>query len=258
MTMYFIKKIFPFCFLFIFMSTFSQNEGNSFQPGEFLKYKIQYGLLNAGFATIELNEKVEEQDSLIHAVGKGWTTGMVGFLFKVEDTYESYFNQDDLKPKHFIRNIDEGGYTQDKEVFFDFEKNEAREVNHKKSTKSSHFIQNDVQDILSSFYYMRSIDFTQLKANDSIDVNMFFDGKMNPIKLIVLERETIKTKFGKVEAIKIRPLVLKGRVFKDEENVTLWISNDLNKIPLKIKASLLVGSAKAELIEYSGLVHPFP
>ncbi len=258
MTMHYIKKVLPVCFLLIFMSSFSQNGGNSFQPGEFLKYKIHYGLLNAGFATIELNEKVEQNDSLIHAVGKGWTTGMVGFLFKVEDTYESYFNKSDLKPKHFIRNIDEGGYTQDKEVFFDFEKNEAREVNHKKTTKSSYFIQNDVQDILSSFYYMRSIDFTQLKANDSIDVNMFFDGKMNPIKLVVLEREIIKTQFGKIKAIKIRPLVLKGRVFKDEENVTLWISDDLNKVPLKIKASLLVGSAKAELIEYSGLVHPFP
>lgn len=258
MTLYYIKKILPVFFLLIFMSTFSQNEGNPFKPGEFLKYKIQYGLLNAGFATIELNEKVEENDSLIHAVGKGWTTGMVGFLFKVEDTYESYFTEAGLKPKHFIRNVNEGGYTQDKEVFFDFEKNEARVVNHKKTTKSSHFIQNDVQDILSSFYYMRSIDFTQLKANDSIDVNMYFDAKMNPIKLIVLEREAIKTKFGKIKAIKIRPLVLKGRVFKDEENVTLWISDDLNKIPLKIKASLLVGSAKAELIEYSGLVHPFP
>ena len=105
---------------------------------------------------------------------------------------------------------------------------------------------------------MRNIDFSQLKKNDSIDVNMFFDGRMNPIKLIVLDRENIKTDFGKIDAIKIRPLVLKGRVFKDEENVTLWISADKNKIPLKIKASLLVGSAKAELIQYSGLVHPFP
>jgi len=258
MTMHYFKKGLLVCFLLIFMSSFSQNGGNSFQSGEFLKYKIHYGLLNAGFATVELNEVVEQNDSLIHAVGKGWTTGMVGFLFKVEDTYESYFNESDLKPKHFIRNIDEGGYTQDKEVFFDFEKNEAREVNHKKTTKSSYFIENDVQDILSSFYYMRSIDFTQLKANDSIDVNMFFDGKMNPIKLVVLEREIIKTQFGKIKAIKIRPLVLKGRVFKDEENVTLWISDDFNKVPLKIKASLLIGSAKAELIEYSGLVHPFP
>jgi len=258
MTMQYFKKVLPICFLLIFLSSSAQNGAKSFQAGEFLKYKIHYGLLNAGFATVELKEKKEENDSLIHAVGKGWTTGMVGFLFKVEDTYESYFNEADVKPKHFIRNIDEGGYTKDKEVFFDFDKKEAREVNHKKATKSSYFIENDVQDILSSFYYMRNIDFSQLKENDSIDVNMFFDGKMNPIKLIVLEREIIKTNYGKIDAIKIRPLVLKGRVFKDEENVTLWISDDLNKVPLKIKASLLVGSAKAELIEYSGLVHPFP
>ena len=258
MTIQYIKRILPFFFLLFYMSASSQNGGKSFQPGEFLKYKIHYGLLNAGFATVELKEKHEKSDSLIHAVGKGWTTGMVGFLFKVEDTYESYFTASEVKPNHFVRNINEGGYTKDKEVFFDFDKKEAREVNHKKATKSSYFIENDVQDILSSFYYMRNIDFSQLKKNDSIDVNMFFDGKMNPIKLIVMDREIIKTDFGKIEAIKIRPLVLKGRVFKDEENVTLWISDDQNKIPLKIKASLLVGSAKAELIQYSGLVHPFP
>ena len=131
-------------------------------------------------------------------------------------------------------------------------------INHKKDEENSHFIQNNVQDMISSFYYMRSIDFAHLKENDSIDVNMFFDGKMNPIKLVILSRETIKTNFGHINTIKIRPLVQKGRVFKDEENVTLWISDDLNKIPVKIKASLLVGAAKAELIEYNGLVHPFP
>jgi hypothetical protein len=105
---------------------------------------------------------------------------------------------------------------------------------------------------------MRNIDFEVLDENDSIMVNMFFDGKMNPIKLIILGREIIKTNFGKIKTIKVRPLVLKGRVFKDEENVTLWISDDLNKIPVKIKASLLVGAAKAELVEYNGLVYPFP
>lgn len=258
MRMQYIKKILPIFLLLFYLSASAQSGDNSFQPGEFLKYKIHYGLLNAGFATVELKEDHEKSDSLIHSVGKGWTTGMVGFLFKVEDTYESYFSAANVKPNHFIRKINEGGYTKDKEVFFDFDKKEAREVNHKRATKSSYFIENDVQDMLSSFYYMRNIDFSQLKENDSIDVNMFFDGRMNPIKVVVLDREIIKTDFGKIDAIKIRPLVLKGRVFKDEENVTLWISDDENKIPLKIKASLLIGSAKAELIQYSGLVHPFP
>ena len=248
-------------FLFFFFFTlnfYAQPDTLSFQRGEFLKYKIQYGLLNAGFATVELKSENSKSDTLIHAVGKGWTTGMVGFLFPVEDRYESYFTENELKPKYFVRKVSEGGYTQDKELTFDYVKHQAFEVNHKKGTEKSYFIQNDIQDMLSSFYYMRRFNFDKMKANDSIDVNMFFDGKMNPIKLIVLGREKVKTRYGKLDAIKVRPLVLKGRVFKDEENVTIWISDDHNKIPLKIKASLIVGSAKAELVEYNGLVHPFP
>ncbi len=253
-----MKRILPIIFLLFFLNSHSQNDTISFERGEFLKYRIHYGLLNAGFASIELKKNHQKNDSLIHAVGRGWTTGMVGFLFSVEDIYESYFTEIGLRPQHFIRKIDEGGYTQDKEIHFDFNSHQAKEINHKKSTEASFFIQNNVQDMLSSFYYIRSIDFSNLKENDYVNINMFFDGKMNPVKLMVLGRETIKTNFGKIDTIKIRPLVQKGRVFKDEENVTLWISDDMNKIPLKIKASLLVGAAKAELIEYNGLVHPFP
>ena len=245
-------------FFFFPLAFYAQQDTLSFQRGEFLKYKIQYGLLNAGFATVELKTENAISDTLIHAVGKGWTTGMVGFLFPVEDRYESYFTENELKPKHFVRKVSEGGYTQDKEITFDYIKHQAQEINHKKGTEKSYFIQNNIQDMLSSFYYMRRFNFDIMKENDSIDVNMFFDGKMNPIKLIVLGREKVKTRYGKLDAIKVRPLVLKGRVFKDEENVTLWISDDQNKIPLKIKASLIVGSAKAELVEYNGLVHPFP
>lgn len=251
------RFLFIIC-IFLYLNSHAQNNSHSFKHGEFLKYKIQYGLLNAGFATVELENPDKNNDSLFHSVGLGWSTGMVGFLFPVSDRYESYFTASDLKPKHFIRKVNEGGYTQDKEIFFDFNSHQAKEINHKKGTEKSFFIQNNVQDMISSFYYMRDIDFEVLGEKDSISVNMFFDGKMNPIKLIVLGRETIKSNFGKIKTIKVRPLVLKGRVFKDEENVTLWISDDLNKIPIKIKASLLVGAAKAELIEYNGLVHPFP
>jgi len=253
-----MKKFLPLCVFLIYFSSFSQNNSQAFRTGEFLKYKIQYGLLNAGFATIELKAHNKGKDSLIHAIGKGWTTGMVGFLFSVEDRYESFFTENPIKPKHFVRKINEGGYTQDKEIFFDYNTHYAKVINHKKQTESSHFIQNEIQDMLSSFYYMRSVDFSNLKQNDSIDITMFMDSKMYPFRLVIMDREPVKTKFGIVNTIKIRPIVQKGRIFKDEENVTLWITDDENKIPVRIKASLLVGSAKAELFEFNGLVHPFP
>ncbi len=233
----------------------AQNASDSFKEGEFLKYRISYGLLNAGFTSLEVRETGD--DNYLHAIGKGWTTGMVRAVFKVDDNYETFFDRNTHRPKHFIRKVYEGGYTKDKEIFFDFEKHMARVVNHKKETDSTYFIQNDVKDMLQSFYYLRSLDFTGYKENDAVEVRTFFDEQMYMIKVLVLGRERLKTKFGEIDCIMIRPLVLEGRVFKDEENVTLWVSDDKNKIPVKIKASILVGSVKADLIEATGLAHPF-
>ena len=233
----------------------AQNGGSSFKNGEFLKYKVRYGLMNAGFTSLEVRETSDE--NVLHAIGKGWTTGMVAMVFKVNDNYETFFEKGTHRPKHFIRKVNEGGYTKDKEIFFDFDKHRARVINHKKETDSTYFIQNDVKDMLLSFYYLRSIDLDGYKENDAVEVRMFFDEQMYTVKVVVLGRERLNTKFGEIDCVKIRPLVLQGRVFKDEENVTLWVSDDENKIPIKIKASILVGSVKAELVEASGLAHPF-
>lgn len=250
-----MKRVILFYILLACLPLQAQDASHSFQQGEFLKYKVHYGLLNAGFTSLEVSET--DEPDVLHAVGKGWTTGMVGIFFKVDDTYETYFDKYTKRPKHFIRKIYEGGYTKDKEIFFDFEKHRARVVNHKKERDSTYFIQNNVQDMLSSFYYVRSLDFDRLKKNDSVDVNMFFDERMYNVRILVMGRERLKTSFGEINCIKIRPLVQKGRVFKDEENVTLWVSDDKNKVPIRIKASILVGSVKADLVEVRGLAHPF-
>lgn len=238
--------------------SFSQNIAPPFKAGELLKYKINYGLLNAGFASLEIDTYIKDQDSLYHVNGKGWTTGVTDFFFPVNDNYQTYFNQQTLKPYHFIRKINEGGYKKNKEIYFDFKTHYAKVINHKHQTEKSFFIQNDVQDMLSSLYYLRSIDFEHLKENDTININMFFDEQMNRIKLRIKGRSTIHTKFGKVRTIILKPIVQAGRVFNDKENVTIWITDDKNKIPIKIKAGIVVGSIKAELIEYKGLANPFP
>lgn len=251
-----MKRVFVAGFLLFSVLVKAQNGSSSFKEGEFLKYKIHYGLLNAGFTSVEVRETQDENK--LHAIGKGWTTGMVSFLFKVNDRYETYIDKETNRPTRFIRKINEGGYKKDKEILFDFKTHQAQVFDYKNDTEASFFIQNNVQDMLSSFYYLRSLDLKTLQENDSIDVNMFFDERMHNIRVLVLGRDVLKTDFGEINCIKIRPLVLEGRVFKDEENVTLWLSDDDNKIPIKIKASILVGSVKAELIEFKGLAHPFP
>ena len=67
----------------------------------------------------------------------------------------------------------------------------------------------------------------------------------------------VKKKFGKVNTMIFRPIVQSGRVFKEEESLTVWVSDDENKVPLRIKADLAVGSLKADLEAFKGLKNPF-
>jgi hypothetical protein len=112
--------------------------------------------------------------------------------------------------------------------------------------------------MLSVFYFLRnSYNLEQIKEHKDLSVNMFFDSENFEFKMRFLGIETINTKFGKVKCIKLRPFVQSGRVFKEKESLTLWISADNNKIPIRIKADLVVGSIRVDLDAFRGLNHPF-
>ncbi len=247
-----MKKI---VFLLLFTSALSYSQ-NAFKVGEKLKYRLSYSsFLTAGYATMEIKKAKKSNRDAYHVIGKGKTTGMISWFFKVKDRYETKFYKDNLKPYHFIRKIDEGGYTKNKEIFFDREVNKALVINHKKNKRQIFNVTENVQDLLSALYYMRNKDISNFKKGDQITLTLFFDEELSPMKLKFLGREKIKTKFGKIMAAKFRPLVQAGRVFKEEESVTVWVSDDANKIPLKIKASLAVGSLSADINTYNGLAN---
>lgn len=230
----------------------------AFKDGEWLKFRMSYSnFLNAGFATIEVKDTTNKDKEAFHIDGKGKSTGLVSLFFKVRDHYQTFMYKESLKPYRFIRNINEGGYTKNKEILFDHENKEATVKNHKHNTVKKYPISSNIQDMLSTLYFLRNQDLTNLNINDEIELKMFFDQETNNFKLRFLGKEILKTKFGKVRALKFRPIVQAGRVFKEQESVTVWVSDDKNKIPLKIKASLAVGSLRADLDAFKGLAHPF-
>ena len=249
-----MKKIVFFLALFIAFAGYSQN---AFDNGERLKFRLSYSsFLTAGYATLEVKSDFLKNKDVFHVVGKGKTTGMISWFFKVKDRYETFMYKDNLLPYRFIRNIDEGGYTKDKEIYFDHEANKALVIDKKKNKQKAYDTKEGVQDLLSALYYMRNQDVSNFKIGDQLTLDLFFDEENVPMKLKFLGKETIKTKFGKIKSLKFRPLVQSGRVFKEEESVTVWVSDDLNKIPLRIKASLSVGSLRADLHAYKGLANP--
>jgi len=232
-------------------------EKSAFTSGEWLSFTLSYsGWIKAGEATLKL--KQDESKELYHVEAVGKTTGPIKWFFKVEDYYQSYFSKKSGLPQKFVRKINEGGYKKNITIDFNQSKNTATVNNlNKKSTKE--FTTNEnVQDMLSVFYFLRNhYNLDQIKKNEDFLVNMFFDSENYEFKMKLLGFETINTKFGKIKCIKLRPFVQSGRVFKEKESLTLWVSADKNKIPLRIKADLAVGSIRVDLDTFSGLTHPF-
>lgn len=249
-----MKKMIAMLLLLTSVTAFSQG---AFKTGEYFKFRIHYGIVNAGYATLEVKDAVRDNKKVHHVVGKGYTTGMTKFFFKVEDNYESYFDKVTGKPYQYVRKIDEGGYTKNQEGFFNQDNNTVTVKDYKKKTSKTFSVTENVQDIVSTFYYLRNhpkVD--KMEVGESLNVDMFFDDEVVKFKLKFIGRENIKTKFGTVPTMIFRPYVQAGRVFKEEESLTVWISDDENKVPLRIKASLAVGSLKADLEEVKGLSHP--
>lgn len=245
-----------FTILFLFSVLFSMAQSSAFQSGESLKFQMSYGFINAGIATLNLHSSTYNGKNVYHAKGHGYTTGLTKTFFKVNDDYQSYFDKVTGNSYRFIRKIDEGGYKKDQEGFFDSAKNTVLVKDYKNNSQKTFNVPNNIQDILSSFYYLRNHDrISSLNKGETIEIDMFFDDETFKFKLKFMGKEEIKTKFGKINTLKFRPYVQSGRVFKEDESLTMWVSDDENRIPLKVQASLLVGSLKAELTHYSGLAH---
>jgi hypothetical protein len=254
-----MKKILSILLVILVGSVAHAQNYSAFQEGEWLKYRLHYGFLNASYATMKLEKAQIKGKTVYRAIGKGKTTGFASLFFKVDDTYESFFELDSVRPVYFKRDIYEGGYTKHIEIDYDFEGNSAKIYNIKDSTSFSINIHDKIQDILSSTYYLRENFSTEnLEIGDEIPLDMLFDDDgVYDFKLRYLGEEIIKTKFGKVPCLAFRPLVKSGRIFREQESLTLWVSNDQNRIPVRIQADLRVGSIKADLEGYNGLKNQF-
>jgi hypothetical protein len=225
----------------------------AFKRGEKLSFRLHYGLIDAAVATLTVTDENLQFGgrSTFHVVGLGSSNGISDWFFKVRDRYESYIDEKALVPWMFVRRIDEGGYKCNQDyVFNPFNKKV------KTSSNKTFDVTPNIQDMISAFYHARNLDLSQAKAGDVYSVDCFVDDEIFPVKIKFVGRETIKTDLGKFKCLKFRPLIQKGRIFKHEEDLNIWISDDKNHIPVKAKADILFGSIQVELTDYSGLANP--
>ncbi|MGB3870493.1 MAG: DUF3108 domain-containing protein [Flavobacteriales bacterium] len=226
---------------------------HAFRAGEKLSYVLHYGWLNAGVATLELKESDREIQGrkILHAVGIGESTGAFKAFYKVEDRYETFFDKEGVYPWVFIRRVNEGGYIINQDYIF---------MQHRRTVTTqdnkTYKVAPGVQDMLSAFYFARTIDYSTAQKGDEFEIPCFMDNKEWTLRMRYVGKETIKVRNGKYRCLKFQPVVQEGRVFKTNDDLNVWITDDANHVPVLAQAKVLVGSIKMELSGYEGLANP--
>ena len=239
----FILSFWSFCLL-----SYSQDGVNNFKSGERLRFVIYYGLLDGGYIDAELNMVNFEGKQAYHSKMMAKTTGITDKLYKVRDEYQAYFDPITILPYKSVRDINEGKYKKYNNVYYDYDSLTATNINGEVFE-----ITPDIRDMVSVFHLIRNKDFDKMKAGDIIKINTFFDDELFPFDMRYRGKEIVKTRMGKFECIKLVPYVEPGRIFNSEDDMTIWLSADNNKVPIRVKFDLKVGSVKVDLIEYSRL-----
>ncbi|MBS1772857.1 MAG: DUF3108 domain-containing protein [Bacteroidetes bacterium] len=230
-------------------------KNTSFKDGEKLTYRVYYNMgaiwVHAGNASFTATEEVLNNKKVYHVVGDGKTLKSYNWFFKVVDKYESYIDVETLLPLKFIRNVNEGGYRIYNNVAFDHFTKQAV------STTGVFKIPTCVQDVLSTIYYARNIDYSKYKPGDKIPFSMFLDDKVYDLYIRYVGKEKITTKYGTFNAIKIAPLLIDGTIFNGGEKMVVWVSDDANHVPVRVDSPILVGSIKVDLVGYEKLRNAF-
>ena len=222
-----------------------RDEIKAFTFGEKLKYKISLGFIDAGFAELEV-KKYEDENAYFHVIGTGYSNSTVDYFFKIRDRYESIIDSSSLCPIKFIRSVEEGNASFKQNYIFNQRDKTVFDGKSEISTCA------DIQDMVSCYFFARNLDLKNLKKGEILTFPTFVDGETFKLKVKFIGKENVKVKAGNFKALKFCPVVQRGRVFKNEESLTVWISDDYNKIPLLAKAKIWVGSIKMELQEMHG------
>jgi Protein of unknown function (DUF3108) len=228
-------------------------KNSAFKPGEILTYRLHYGIMDAGIAVLEVKPEVKVSGGrkVYHMVGNGYSKGTFDWFFKVRDRYETFMDSSALVPWTFIRRVDEGGYKFSQDYYFNRYNNSVNVGNNQSLP-----IKDETQDMISSFYAARNIDFTNAKPGDVFTIDSFVDKEHWPMNIRYVGKETIKCDIGKVRCLVFRPIVQKGRIFKKEEDLKVWISDDPNHIPIRAEAKILIGSIKLDIVSAVNTLSP--
>ena len=227
---------------------FRKHENKAFKEGEKLVFDLNYGFITAGVAVMYIPQikRISGREAY-HVTFEVNSVPSFDWIYKVRDRYETYIDVGGIFPWRFEQHIREGGYVRDFSAFFDQRKGRA------KTSEGEYEIPEYVNDIISAFYYARTLDYSDMKVDDRLHLQNFYKNKVYDLDVKFRGRETIEVPAGKFDCIIVEPLVQEGGLFKHEGDIIIWLTDDNLKMPVKVRTKIVIGYVEAMLSNYEGL-----
>jgi hypothetical protein len=258
------SRIFLFIpLMFMLLSSDNYNDyrvmtNTSFIRGEVIEYKAHYGFVNAAEGQMVIHDDLFTINGRpcykIDVFGK--SIGMFDLFLRIRDNWGTYLDTASIVPQKFYQKIEEGKYRKHEIIDFDHENGNVKVHNYHFRNKAwkpieEFEIPRYAQDIVSGYYYLRTLDFKKIKEGEIITVKAFFDDEVYDFKIKFIGREQLKTKLGTINSLVISPIMPENSLFDGENSIQVWISEDRNKVPLKIRANMFVGAVEIDIQSYS-------
>lgn len=242
---------------FIALNTYRRVTNNSFGPGEHLEYKVRYGFLNAAQAVVDVSPTLYKvNDRPCYRVNvDARTLGAFDVVTRIRDTWRSYIDTSAILPQKFYTNLQENSYRKEENITFNHETNTVKAE--ERTERDVFKVPDNVHDLISGYYFLRTIDFNKISNGQIIEVPAFYDDTIYNMKVRYRGKDVVKTKQGKLHVIKLNPVLPPGnKLFKEEESIRIFVSDDTNKVPVKVEVDFWVGAMIMELKQNNGLKQP--
>ncbi len=237
-----------------------QNAATNFRNGEHLDFKLSYGWFTVGKASLDIDGTIHDfsSQSCYKIDVRGETAGLLGVFTHVDDRWGAYVRRDNLLPVHAYRDIEEGKYMRVERTDFYHDEGKVEVLRYdprkdKRKPARMYDIQGQVHDLMSSYLFLRNLDFSQYAKGDTIEVNTFYEDQTYHFKMVMQGLESFDSKVGELNAYKLNFLIPPSDIFPNEEGVVAWISADLNQLPLRIEAEMFFGRAYCDLTNYRNI-----
>jgi len=225
----------------------------NFQAGEKLTYKVSYNWgfiwVDAGEADFVVDTTRYYSQQVYYFKSRGVSHPSYDWIYRVRDYYETYVDFRTLKPLYYKQSTSEGNFKANIQYIFDYNRNRAflfTDNSKRPYRRDTLALKTCTFDLLTAVYFCRTIDYSALKPNEKIPINVFVDNELFRLTLKYIGKETITTRDNrKYRCLHLQPQLVKGTIFNEEEAMDLWVTDDAARIPIIVQAKILVGSVKA-------------